>query len=380
MGQAKGRIRQRGVAVLLLVVTLLLGAAAVFYGLTTATSPDVERDRKTTEALALAKQSLISYATGNSNRPGELPCPDITNDGHADEPCDLVSTQIGRLPWYDLGIAELRDGSGERLWYVVSSNYKKNSPVSPLNSNTPGQLTVTGIAPASNVIAIVFSPGAVMTGQSRTPVNENNIVHYLEDENANGDTTFSTAAQGSTFNDRLLAITSAMLVPQLELRVAREARNFLNQYFGINGFYPVAYAYGGTGLCESSNQGRVHSDPSQCGGGQQNWSGAFVPSWFWTNLWNQVLFYAVAPACNDPGATSCSGSGGLLMVNSVGNVRAIVIAPGAAYLGQSRNSPATASITDYLEAPNTTSYPIFSHVTNSTTINDRVVIIAPPPP
>jgi hypothetical protein len=32
--------------------------------------------------------------------------------------------RLGRLPWKTLGVADLRDGYGERLWYAVSTKYK----------------------------------------------------------------------------------------------------------------------------------------------------------------------------------------------------------------------------------------------------------------
>lgn len=99
-----------------------------------------------------------------------------------------------------------------------------------------------------------------------------------------------------------------------------------------------------------------------------------MPSWFGKNRWDEALFYAVAPACSDPAAANCSGAGGYLAVNGVENVRALVISPGTPYAGQTRPC---ASITDCLEAPNTLSFPAFTHVTGATTINDRVVIVAP---
>ena len=49
---------------------------------------------------------------------------------------------IGRLPWKTFGLPDLRDGSGERLWYALSPNFRDNPSVSPLNSDTRGSITV----------------------------------------------------------------------------------------------------------------------------------------------------------------------------------------------------------------------------------------------
>lgn len=366
---------QKGQVILLSVVLLAIVGAIALFSVIQPRNPALGNNAQTAQALAQAKQALIAYAGARYNeRPGELPCPDTDNNGSAQASCNTAASQIGRLPWSTLGLPDLRDSAGERLWYAVSSNFKNNPALTPLNSNTPGQLGVTGIAPASNVIAIVFAAGAAVAGQTRSTANVNNVAHYLEGENANGDTTFTTAVSSDTFNDRLLAINAAMFFPQVELRVAREARVFLNEYYRSRDYFPSANAYGGS-ACTAAAQGRIAEDPSACTGGQHNWVGAGVPNWFWNEKWHEVLFYAVAPACADPAATLCAGAGGYLSVNGVGNVRALVITPGAVFPGQVRSL--TAGIGNYLEPPNTTAFPAFTHAAGSATLNDRVIIVAP---
>lgn len=363
--------------VTLLFLGIVIGIS--LYGLLRPANVELEDMKQTERALAQAKEALIAYASGrpSTNRPGELPCPDRTNNGQATPPnCNTPANQIGRLPWLTLGIPDLRDGSGERLWYAVSSNFKNATAVTPLNSNTPGQLTVTGIAPANNVIAIVFAPGPVVAGQSRNPAiltELNNVANYLEGENANGNTIFTTGPASGVFNDRLLAITPAMFFPQVEARVAREAASFLRQHFVSFGFYPVADAYGGVALCTPSNQGKIPPTPLNCGSGQQPF-GSSVPSWFFNNNWQQVLFYAAAPACTNPVATGCTGSGGFLSVNGTNGVRALIGAPGVPYAGQNRPC---AAISDCLEAPNTTSFPVFTYDVGISASNDKFVVVAP---
>jgi hypothetical protein len=178
----------------LIVLLALIGFLVVGVLLTVAGSSaiDTEREMRTAQALAKAKEGLIAYAVAVlpdtfAKRPGELPCPDLNNDGKAELLCDTVEQRIGRLPWKTLGLSDLRDADGERLWYALSTRYqRKNSnqcdhagDPTCLNSETPGTITVRdshgtlvhdGTTPANDpaivptgAIAVVFSPGAIIT-------------------------------------------------------------------------------------------------------------------------------------------------------------------------------------------------------------------------
>jgi len=126
--------RQRGT--LLIVAALLLAAlvAGVFALQLAAAAGSTQRDRVTERALADAREALIAYAVDRPINalvgPGYLPCPDLDDDGWAESTCGSMNgdsgqaQRLGRLPWKTLGIADLRDGYGERLWYAVSSKYK----------------------------------------------------------------------------------------------------------------------------------------------------------------------------------------------------------------------------------------------------------------
>ncbi|MGA7593827.1 MAG: hypothetical protein WCA64_01415 [Gallionella sp.] len=251
--------RQHGAAMMVMVVILVVGAAAILVGILSSSSLQIERDKTTAEALANARNALIAYAVSDGNRPGELPCPDVNDDGMLTMNVDYIGSSctstIGRLPWKTLGLPELRDGNGEHLWYAVSHAFWANGS-SAINSDIQGNLTVSGTSPASSIIAIVFAPGAALSGQSRsasqtasctttgtTVANSLCATNYLEGSNAlsTSNTNFQTAVASSTFNDQMIYITHDMLFQPVETRIAREAKNCLDAYAASsNSKYPWA--------------------------------------------------------------------------------------------------------------------------------------------
>lgn len=138
---------QQGAALLLMVAILVVGAAAVLVGSLNAPAINIARQQQTSAALAQAKDALIAYAVTDTNRPGEIPCPDVNGDGFS-LPTDEYSGKncvrlLGRLPWKTLRLPDLRDGSGEPLWYAVSDSFHANGST-PINSDTVGTLSVSG--------------------------------------------------------------------------------------------------------------------------------------------------------------------------------------------------------------------------------------------
>jgi hypothetical protein len=126
-GRRRGAILLLACLVILAAIGALLAAAAPF-------GASAARTRITEAALAQAREALIAYA---SDRPitsivgaGYLPCPDVDGDGWAESTCGSLegsvgqADRLGRLPWKTLGLPDLRDGDGERLWYAVSTKYK----------------------------------------------------------------------------------------------------------------------------------------------------------------------------------------------------------------------------------------------------------------
>lgn len=247
--------RQRGVA--LLVMLILAGVAGiVLVGSVVGSAPDTQRDRATQLALGRAKEALIAYAvtymdTHPNDVPGYLPCPDqgspaSVREGAASGTCGTAftggttgSNELGRLPWYTLGIEPLRDGYGECLWYGVSATYKNSPEPALLNWDSQGRLQIVGpdgatlLAGATDpdlVVAVIVAPGAAFGSQTRgagataTPTCGGNYAaaNYLDafgtggtavDNAAPGTNAtaprwrFIQGARGNTFNDRLVYIT-----------------------------------------------------------------------------------------------------------------------------------------------------------------------------
>jgi hypothetical protein len=240
-----GARRQRGFVAILTLVLLVLGSLyAIVGGLSTAaTEARLHREDANALVLQQAKEALTARAAFDLNRPGSLPCPDRDNDGEADL---LFGTNcpsyVGRLPWKTLGLPDLRDASGERLWYALSQNFTDSSAFA-INSDTQGTLSVPGMAPTGGVVAIVFAPGTVVGAQLRTGpggaspdspcawgVDQNcRIANYLEGQNASVDTTYEQSPRceradcpgNIPFNDQLAIITHADLFAIVEPVVAR---------------------------------------------------------------------------------------------------------------------------------------------------------------
>lgn len=366
---------QRGQAALLVVMVVGIAATLLIYGMVDTTSAALRRDQDTAETLAQAKQALIGYAASDLNRPGSLPCPDTDNNGAAqafsgsDCPGYIAASNVyvGRLPWRTLGLPDLRDGSGERLWYAVSRTFAMNPSCIPscppaVNSDTLGQLAVTGTAAASDVIAVVFAPGGVINTQVRNAANENTLTNYLEDENAtNNNSTFTTGPVSTTFNDRLLVITNADLMPVVEQRVGRELLTILQNYKSRTG---CCTNFGGTAGCypwADLSDGESDAHPPNPGSERNrgripvniaapyNWgtnpcgAGALptIPAWFLNNDWHAVVYYSAgrnflgSPVTGDP-CNTCVDS--TLSVDGVAGKEVVILMPGP-LLGTPPRSP-----------------------------------------
>lgn len=262
--------RQSGVALLaLLVMAGLVGLVLVTTVIGSAPD-DGDRDRMTQLALVRAKEALIAYAVTYmddhpNDVPGFLPCPDqgspaSLREGAASGTCGTGytggttgSNELGRLPWFTLGIEPLRDGYGECLWYGVSATYKNNPEPALLNWDSQGRFQVMGangttyVAGATDpelVVAVIIAPGAPFGAQTRgagataTPTCGGNYVadNYLDTgpagvNNANPGVTaaagkgqFIQGTKTGTFNDRLIYVTVGDIWNAIAVRTDLQTR------------------------------------------------------------------------------------------------------------------------------------------------------------
>lgn len=347
----------------MVIVAAIMG---VVYFMVDTTSATLRRNRETAETYARVKQALIGWAVGRpltgSVRPGELPCPDMNNDGLTDVNC--VAGAIGRVPWKTLGIPEPKDAAGETLWYAIAGPFRDfTNNTNPIHSDTKGNLTVyqdsTASAVTTQAIAVLFAPGETLGAQDRDtvatalcPTTGTTIArnlcaaNYLETAaTVNNSTTngpFISALSSNTFNDKVMAIATADLMPLVEQVVAREALKFLVSYKAAAGVYPWADCSSGNSDY-GDNRGRIPIDAPY----PQPWGygGSLTPPGWFSNRgatnfnWAWVIHYAVGrnflewpvdcTMCETVG-TGTPPSDGTLSVNGAFGKELVIIMTGPA--------------------------------------------------
>lgn len=294
--------RQRGAALMALVAVMVLGSSWYLVsrlktesGLVTA----INRARNA-QALFRAKQALIAYiaqqaATSGENNPGRLPCPEASNNiGTTNAgisapwigpPATSTCSSIGRLPWRTLGLDKLVDSANEPLWYVVGPTWRLTNSSSTLliNSNTTGDITVDG----QQVVALIVAPGAAMNVQTAAGCTARNQARaapsptmdardYLECFNS-GTLNFVTTAASTSFNDQVVRITAADIMPVMEAvianRIGREILPALQTVYasaswGFSAGNPVL-PFAAPGL-----NGVINPGPGTTASGASNFQGA----------------------------------------------------------------------------------------------------------
>ncbi len=241
---------QRGAALMIMLVIMVMGAATILVSSLSGSGLRIERDKITAEALAKAKDALIGYAvtyydTPSTSTPqtfGFLSCPDPNGTAGANgegssETCGSKNVSaIGRFPWKTLGLPVLRDGNGECLWYAVSGSYKNNPKTDIMDWDTNGLfqllaasgVTLAGSTTDSQAVAVIFSPGVILSGQSQNrasdgtaPICGGNYTpsNYLDSDatisannatpnaTANATTQFFASGATANINDQVIFIT-----------------------------------------------------------------------------------------------------------------------------------------------------------------------------
>lgn len=241
---------ERGAALLIiLLIGLIVGLSALFSSLGQQQT-ETSRAAQSGDLMVIAKNALVGYAASYHEREtervwGYLPCPDTNNDGvhntsFADCPNNPSQTVIGRLPYQTLGLPDLRDHTGECLWYVVSASHNAMNTAPGMNWDLRGNLKIVDkdgrvLADPDDAdggaVAAIIAPGPPLAGQNRVAGNlrcsgdaTNTFNNWLE-----GNTAYSSPAAGTVVlrqgevgspdhNDRIVWITARELYAPIARR------------------------------------------------------------------------------------------------------------------------------------------------------------------
>ena len=425
---AHPRRSQNGLALLALLA--VIGAIGLFFFVNGLSANQLRAGRDSVDLAALgqAKSALIAYATSvaltptGARRPGDLPCPDTNNDGDKELSCGNAAgstgqaLRLGRLPWRSLGLPDLRDSAGERLWYAVSNSFKENTRRNPLNSDTTGTITVRDASGnvvfdgslTTGVVAVIVAPGMPLAGQDRSVAGVNNASNYLEAAAGENNATFvdsgsdgfvmgpvRDAGQNIILNDRIVVITRDEIMAAIERRVAAEALNCLSEYAAANqGRYPWAAALNIAAPpdyldTDGARFGRIPDTPftrtvATSAAMTDDWTGtcsiASISGWWLNNNWKEMVFVAIADTSKPVGplvpAPACSPAT-CLTVNppsAAASVRVAVLVAGSQLGAQLRATNAQkGSVSNYLDQiENTNGDDVFSVLMRSATFNDSL--------
>ena len=294
-------------------VTLLAGTSVLLARVDGAAWMRAREAAATARALADARRALIGWSigaglatSGAEHAPGVLPFPDRNTDKHGyDGKADCVTSWlsdhhlVGRLPWAGetspcparaLGV-EIRDGSGEPLWYAVSRNLvnhrgggSADPPINPgLLDAAPAYPWLRLIDAAGNVVngrdgdpleiaAVIIAPGPPLPGQTRNGPAPG-PAHYLDAVTVDGVTydnadsdgcrdavagasrytdcpgatgeefilypdARDTASETDAFNDRIAWVTAEELLRAAETRALGAMAVVLERYRSSHAAYP----------------------------------------------------------------------------------------------------------------------------------------------
>ena len=338
-----GTRRGQGGAVLLatLALTIVAGAGLLLARLDGGATVRAREATATARALAEAKRALIGWSvgaglapSGEAHAPGVLPFPDRNTDAYGyDGEADCVTSGlsdrhlIGRLarageaspcPDRALGV-ELRDGSGEPLWYAVSRNLVNHRgggatdpPINPGLLDRPpaypwlrlidasGSVVTASDGEPLEIAAVVIAPGPPLPGQTRAGLAPG-PAHFMDSVTVNGVTwdnadsdgcrdavtgasthadcpgrvgeefilypdSRDTATEADSFNDRIAWITAEELLRAAEARALGEMAVVLERYRSRHGAYPWLAPYAGDPRADPTRAVLYHAAADGAGG------------------------------------------------------------------------------------------------------------------
>ena len=344
-GRRGERRGQRGAVLLAaLTLTLLSGAGVLLARFDGTAAVRAREAAVTARALADARGALIGWSigaglarSGEAHAPGVLPFPDRNTDANGyDGEADCVTSGltdrhlIGRLAWAGeaspcpsrpLGV-EIRDGSGEVLWYAVSRNLvnhrgggASDPPINPglldaapaypwlrlIDAN--GNVLTAGNGEPLEIAAVVIAPGPPLPGQARTgfvpgpahyldSVTVNEVIYDNADSDgcrdsvtgANAHTdcpgrtgeefilypdSRDTGTETDSFNDRIAYITAQELLRAAEARALGEIAVVLERYRSRHGAYPWMAPYTTDPGADPTSTMLYHANADGAGGARR---------------------------------------------------------------------------------------------------------------
>ncbi len=390
--------KQTGAALLVFMLIIVVGSTFFLTKRLNTNLLRTQGHKQTSIALATAREALIGYAilfpeidasSGDDpiDGPGYLPCPDTNNNGTAGGSCSLNrKTSIGRFPHKTLKTEDLRDNHDQRLWYVVSDNFRNNPQIDPpLNSETAsatnGNLTVNGY---NNIAAVIFAAGAPLGNQNRaSDADRTDFTNYIEVEFSDSDGDGIDDSITTADTDRYILLSKDELMQAVEKRVLGSVRQALLEYQTENGVFPWLSSFspsssefiGQTDVRQGHIPSDTDSDSDVNTGELPEWF-----SWFSRNNWNHLIYIAYETSGTFPGAASCTAGTTCLTVNGDDNVRAIALSAGEALTAIEPAQDRTSSLlANYFEGENAVSDNNFVKNRITDTYNDQIKIISTSP-
>jgi hypothetical protein len=222
--------RQRGAALLLLLVVLGLGASSFLISMFSQPKGDLRRQALTRTALGDAREALIGYAIVHRR----LPRPAISAlDGRENpQPCAGDAGCTGWLPWTTLGL-QPGDGWNKLLRYSVSPDFANGN----LDAGAEATKTVLDrvdngdivyrVGSANCVVDDRCTPAVIMAsgrhlGTSIDGIDQASAISDNLDEQANQDAVRDFMARADTGDVRAIGGSFGNVIGWVPLRVIRD--------------------------------------------------------------------------------------------------------------------------------------------------------------
>lgn len=222
--------RQRGAALLLLLVVLGLGASSLLINVFSQPQGDLRRQALTRTALGEAREALLGYAVVHRRLP--RPAVSAYDGRESGQPCADDAGCTGWLPWTTLGLKP-GDGWNKLLRYSVSPEFANGS----LDASVEATKTVLDRVDDGSIVyrvgsancqvddrctpAVILSSGRHL-GTSIDGIAQASAIADNLDEQANQDAVRDFMARATTDDPRALGGSFGNAVGWVPLQLIRQ--------------------------------------------------------------------------------------------------------------------------------------------------------------